>query len=710
MKYDFIGISSQKIVGIKNPLLCVEGNHNKSCKFELLVDGKPHDFDLMYNQSTGCFTLTSALEKKAKKTELYAIVDGEKYLVSKLKNRFVSRIGNRIKSIIRKPLSKVKTVFTVLGRGIKYLWKEYHFLVPPRLWKKFFRDFINRIKYRDVYLYYNPFNVNDYNKWLEKNEKDEPVEKFNYNPLISLLIPVYNIGKEYLSECIDSILNQTYENFEICLVDDCSTNEETKETLKEYEKKDKRIKVKYRKENGHISRATNDALKMAKGEFVGLIDNDDTITKNALYEVVKVLNNDKNIDMIYSDEDKLDLKGRRCDPNFKSDFAPDSLLSSNYICHFTVLRKSIMDEIGGERVGFEGAQDYDLFLRFTEKTNKIYHIPKILYHWRMVEGSTSMVIDNKGYALERGRKAVEEALERRNIKGKVKIAENCPYYYIEYDIKNNPKVSIIIPTRNHADITEQCIKSIYEKSTYKNFEIVIVNNQSDEQALFDLFDKYKKEHKNFKVIDADMEFNYSKINNLAVEQTTSDYVLLLNNDTEVITPNWLEILIGYASQDHIGAVGAKLVYPDETIQHAGVILGLGGVAAHAFINTPRDAVVWGGRTSVPYNYGAVTAACLMISRKKYEELNGLNEDLKVAFNDVDFNIRLLEKGYYNVEVPMVELYHYESKSRGLDNTTEKYKRFVSEVKYMNETWDYILKHDRFYNPNFSLEKSFYLDK
>lgn len=711
MKYDYIGINKQLITGIKRPSLHVEGTIKKSnYDFEVYADGIKKECIVQKFPGSGSFIIDCEISTKDKKIEVFVISDNKKDKVSIIRNRLRSRINNKIRGKISKPLLTLKVIFFTLIKGIKYMWKEYHFLIPFSLWKKYLKEFKERVKFKDLNLYYNPLNVDDYNKWLSKYEVIEEYEEQKYNPLISILIPVYNIGRKYLSDCLDSILSQTYKNFEICLVDDCSTNEETKETLKAYSEKDKRIRVKYRKENGHISRATNDALKLANGEFVALMDNDDVIPSNALYEMVKVLNKDKNIDMIYTDEDKINLDGRRCDPNFKPDFSPDSLLSSNYICHFTLLRKSIMDEIQGERVGFEGAQDYDLFLRFTEKTNRIYHIPKILYHWRMVEGSTSMVIDNKGYALERGRKAVEEALERRNIKGIVKIAEGCPYYYIEYEVIGNPKISIIIPTKDQAEVTEKCLKSIYEKSTYKNFEIVMVNNNSEKKETFDLFEKYKKEYKNFKVIDANFEFNYSKINNLAISKTKSDYVLLLNNDTEVITPNWLELLVGYASQKHIGAVGAKLIYPDETVQHGGVIIGLGGVAGHAFKDYDRNAIVWGGRLSVPYDYGAVTAACLMIDRKKYEEVGGFEETLKVAFNDVDFNLKLITNGYYNVFVPMVELYHYESKSRGLDNTTDKYKRFVSEVQYMIEKWNKELKHDKFYNLNYSLHKSFNLDK
>lgn len=713
MAIEVFRIKKEEISGVNNPLLHLEVEVDvNDYEVEAFTDERKLQPILQKYPASNFFVCDIELSQKDKKVKVYLKYEDKKVLIIKVNNTKAKRVKNKIISKLKKPFLSVLVVFVTLGKGIKFLWKEYHFLVPFSMWKKYLKDFKTRISFKDLNLYFNPFNTLEYNKWLKKNEVIEEYIEPKYKPLISILIPVYNIGREYLSDCIDSIINQSYSNFEVCLVDDCSTNPETKDTLEEYSKKDKRIKVKYRKENGHISKATNDALKMAKGEFVALMDNDDMIPCNALYEMVKVLNKNKEIDMIYTDEDKINLDGKRCDPNFKSDFAPDSLLTSNYICHFTLLRKSIMDEIGGERVGFEGAQDYDLFLRFTEKTtrDKIYHIPKILYHWRMVEGSTSMVIDNKGYALERGRKAVEEALERRNIKGTVKIAEGCPYYYIEYDVSSNPMVSIIIPTKDLAKITEKCIKSIYEKATYKNYEIIVVNNRSEKKETFDMFEKYKKAHKNFKVLDADMEFNYSAINNLAVKNCKGEYLLLLNNDTEVITPNFIELMLGYAMQKHVGAVGAQLVYPDNTVQHGGVIVGLGGVAGHAFVDYPKGSIVWGGRLTVPYNYGAVTAACLMVEKKKYNEVKGLDENLKVAFNDIDFNLKLQTKGYYNVLVPMAQLYHYESKSRGMDNTTEKYKRFVSEVNLMSEKWGKRLENDPFYNPNYSLRKSYYLDK
>lgn len=592
-----------------------------------------------------------------------------------------------------------------LREKVKKIWNEYHFFVPPKVIGR-------KVKYLGKSLLgindiYEPLNKREYNLWLKKKPQCG-YENLKYRPLISVLIPVYNVGGKYLEDCINSVLNQSYDNFEVCIVDDASTDEGTLKVLKKYENMPK-VKIKFRKKNGHISEATNDALRMAKGDFVALVDDDDLLDKDALYEVVKVLNEDRKIDFIYTDEDKLDIDGRYCDPNFKSDFAPDSFYSSNYISHLGVLRKSIVDEVGGFRKGFEGAQDYDLYLRLLEKTDRVYHIPKILYHWRMVPGSTAVGIDSKNYALARGKKALKESLERKKIKGTVEIAKGCPYYQIKYKVEGEPKVSIIIPTRDMAEMTEKCLKSVLEKSTYKNYEVIVVNNNSKEQATFELFEKYKRLYDNFRVIDADIEFNYALINNMAVKESKGDYVVLLNNDVEVITPSWIELMLGYASQKHVGAVGAKLLYSDLTVQHGGVILGL-GVASHAFMGSLGDAIVWGGRLSVPYNYSAVTGACLMVSRKKWNEVGGLEEKLKVGYNDIDFCLKLLDKGYYNVFVPMAELYHYESKSRGFDNTPEKKARFDWEQDFMYKKWGERIKDDEFYNPNYSRRMWYKLDK
>ena len=697
------------LLWIRNPSFNLVGSLDlNNYDVEVLADNKKIEFVLVPSDN-GLFTINAMLPKKTKVVSLYLVKKKESILVFRCRNLLIKRIFYKVKSILKKSISLIKTIGRLFYRGVRFAWREYHFLIPISMWKKYFKLFIEKLKNRDMQ-FYNLLEISDYNKWLKENDEDVVYEKFKYRPLISILIPVYNISRKYLSECLDSILNQTYSNFEICLVDDCSSNQETIDTLNDYKSKDKRIKVYFRKENGHISKATNDALKMAKGEFVGLVDNDDLLDKNALSEVVKVLNVNKKLDMIYTDEDKINTKGFRCQPHFKPDYSPDTLMSLNYICHFTVLRKTIVEDIGGFTVGLEGAQDYDLFLRFVEKTNNIYHIPKILYHWRMISSSTAMNINNKAYANDKGKLAIEAALKRRKLNGVVKKDPRSSYYIVEYKLKKKPLISIIIPTRDYADTLDICLKSVFDKTTYKNYEVIVVNNNSCEQKTFELFDRYNKKYKNFKVVDANFEFNYSKINNLAISKCNGEYIVLLNNDTEVITNTWLDEMLGYASLSHIGAVGAKLLYPDTTVQHAGVILGLGGIASHAHLTSKRDDLGMYGRLRVPYNYSAVTAACLMVSKKKFFEVGGLEEDLMVAYNDVDFNIKLLEKGYYNICLPQVELFHYESKSRGLDTTTEKYQRFLKESDYMINKWEHHLFNDRFYNKNYSLKGCFCLDR
>lgn len=601
----------------------------------------------------------------------------------------------------------LKNTIINMGRGTKKLWTEYHFLVPPKVFKKKLKS-LKRIIFGER-VFNDPFDKKQYNNWLNDNKKETVRSELKYRPLISVLVPVYNVDAKYLRVCIDSILGQSYDNFEICMVDDASTKEETIDVLKEYEKNEK-IKIKYRKTNGQISRATNDALEMAKGTFVALVDNDDVLEKDALYEVVKVLNEDKTLDLIYSDEDKIDVDGERRDPHFKPDFSPDTLLSLNYICHLTVIRTSVVREVGGWTVGVEGAQDYDLFLKVTEKTQRVCHIPKILYHWRMLPNSTALKLSNKDYAQDNGKKAIEMALKRRGIDARVEKDLKTTYYQVFYKLKKEPMVSILIPMRDQAEVTRVCLESIYKKTRYKNFEIIIINNGSIEKESFLLFEEFKKKHENFRVIDEDIEFNYSKLNNLAAKKAKGEYLVLLNNDTEIITEDWLSIMVGYGVQPHVGAVGAKLIYPDETLQHAGVILGLGGVASHAYIGASREDVGMYGRLKVPYDYAAVTAACLLVSKKKFEEVNGLEEDLKVAYNDIDFCLKLLKKGYFNVFLPMVEIYHFESKSRGSDLDPDKIERFNSEQKYMWKKWQETLDDDRFYNPNFTKKAWFLLDK
>ncbi len=597
----------------------------------------------------------------------------------------------------------------IMIRGVKFLWREHRFIIPFSVYKKYFNQFSTRVKQGGEVLL-NPYIISDYEKWIHETEKRSEVMSLKMNPLFSIITPVYNADKIVLIECIESVLKQSYENFELILVDDASTKKETLDTLKHYENLDVRIKIKYRTVNGHISRASNEGIELARGEFIALLDNDDVLCENALYENALVINSHPNLDMIYSDEDKLNLQGKRCDPHFKPDFSFDTLLGINYICHFTVLRTSLVKQVGGFRIGYEGAQDHDLFLRIVENTNKIHHIAKILYHWRMVEGSTSLEIGNKSYAIVNGEKVIEDAILRRNTKATFENVLSSTVYYVDYDALET-SVSIIIPLRDFAGITETCVNSIIEKTLYKNYEILLVDNNSVEEKTFDFFKKIQNKQANVRVITADMEFNYSAINNLAVSQASGEVLMFLNNDTEIIDGNWLSNMVGYAIQKHVGAIGAKLLYPDLTIQHAGVFVGLGGgVGCHAFLEKDRmDNGVF-GRLAIPYNYSAVTAACMAIKKALFIEVGGFDESLKVAYNDIDLCLKLLDKNYFNVVLPKVELIHHESKSRGVDTESDKYKRFLAESEYMYARWDDYLDRDPYYNLNYSKKGLFMFDK
>ena len=704
-----IKIKNKNINGLRHSQLVIEGYlfNNDIKEFFVYADDEKIKSNLKVYGAKGKFVLSAPLLNNQKNIVVKTTIDNKEITIAKLRNTLTVRLYSRFRLLIK----KVNEPFRKIGHGFAFLWREHHFLVPPTFWPKYTKLFFKKIVRLFVKETYYPFDVSQYNKWLKSHEKKPVYKKLEYKPLISILIPVYNINREYLSACLDSILAQKYENFEVCLADDCSTLQETIDTLEEYKKKDSRIKVKYRKENGHISKATNTALEMAKGEFVGLMDNDDIITENCLYEMVAALNENKELDFIYSDEDKIDMNGRRCEPHFKPDFSPDSILGGNYICHFEIIRTSIIKKIGGERHEFVGAQDFDLFLRIIDETtpNRIKHIPKILYHWRKVPGSTADTIENKEYAINAGKKALEEAMKRRGIEANITLPLETTQYLVEYKYKKEPKVSIIIPTKDLPKLLEKCLNSIYEKTDYRNYEIIVVDNNSIEDETKELFKKYSKMN-NFKVIKYDEPFNFSKINNFAVKKATGDYILFLNNDTEVITKGWLGKMVGYAMQKHIACVGVKLLYPNDTIQHGGIVLGVGDVARHAFLNEEADTFGLYGRMIVPYNYSAVTAACLMVDRKKFNEVNGFNEELKVAYNDVDLNLKLFKKGYYNILLPQVELYHYESKSRGLDTTTEKYKQYLKEKEYMEKHWKKELENDPFYNSNFSKKECFMLDK
>ncbi len=594
----------------------------------------------------------------------------------------------------RKVFSKIEKFLYLSKKAIYFAWYRHHFLIPPRIMKQYLKSFFVALKrgggVSNLFL-----NQSSYLKYLEEQRKNIERKELKYRPLISFIVPTYNVSKTLLKECLDSLLNQSYDNFEICISDDHSTLEETIEVLKEYEQKYDQIHVTYRKKNGHISEASNTAISLAKGEFIALIDNDDTIEKDSLYYVVEALNQNKKLDMIYSDEDKIDFKGNYMEPHFKPDYSPDTLMGVNYICHLCVLRTSLVRKIGGFRKAYDGSQDYDLFLRITEKTKEIYHIEKVLYHWRQTATSTAGYLGNKSYAYLAGKKALEDSLKRRKIKGEVIDNKRVSTYLVKY-WTNKPLVSIIIPMRDQAKISRRCFESLYQKNTYSNFEIIVIDNGSCEKETKDLFLEYQKK-KNFKVIRDSKEFNYSSLNNEGVKHAKGEYLLFLNNDTKIIQEDTLEWMVGYAAQEHVGCVGAKLLYPDKLVQHAGVVLGFGGVAGHIYVaNSYQDNGLF-GRLVMPYNYTAVTAACLMIKKEKFLQVKGFDEDLKVALNDVDLNLKILNQGYYNVCLSNVEVMHYESKSRGYEASKDKQERFKKEQEYMKKKWGHTLDRDKYFS-------------
>lgn len=552
----------------------------------------------------------------------------------------------------------------------------------------------------------------DYAEWITRHEnidlksQQEQSKKFDYRPLISIAMPVYNVEIKWLEKCIDSVINQTYDNWELCISDDASTDPKIKKCLEAYEKKEPRIKVVFRKENGHISLATNSALEIATGEFIALLDNDDELPPHALFEVVKVLNERPELDVIYSDEDKIDAEGNRFDPHFKADWSPDTLMGNNYISHLGVYRSSIVKSLGGFRKGYEGSQDYDLVLRVTEQIpeDHIYHIDKVLYHWRTIPGSTASSGEAKSYIYDSGVKALTDALNRRGIKGTVRPGLISGFYEVTYEVLQEELVSVIIPTKNGYDDLKLCVDSIIEKTSYPNYEIIIADNGSTDPKMQELFAEYKKQlDERFIVELIDIPFNYSRINNLAAEKASGKYLLFLNNDTEVIEPNWMTTMVSYAQFDRIGCVGAKLYYPDDTTQHAGVLVGIGGVAGHALNNYDRTHCGYFGRLVIDVNYLAVTAACMMVKAADFKAVNGFDETLEVAFNDVDLCLKIYELGRYNVYAHQVELYHFESKSRGYEDTPEKQKRFAGEIKKMQDKWPAYIAHDPFYNDNLTKE-------
>lgn len=550
-----------------------------------------------------------------------------------------------------------------------------------------------------------------YSEWINQHDTltdharrsiGKHINALTYRPLISILMPVYNPPIDFLDKAIASVRRQLYENWELCIADDASTMPQVRSLLERATRDDHRIRISFRPINGHISAASNTALKMARGEFIALLDNDDELTEHALYHVVVALNENRNLDLLYSDEDKIDSRGQRFGHYFKPEWNPDLFFSQNLICHLGVYRREVANTICGFKEGYEGSQDWDFALRFVETidSDRIRHIPHVLYHWRAIEGSTATSIDAKQYAVSSAKKALQDHWHRRTVEPCV-IPIEAGHFITQLPLPSpTPKISIIICTRNRVDLLRQCVEGIEQRTDYKNYELIVVDNGSDDAATLAYLDGLRALGA-LRVIVHPAPFNFAELNNLAVRQASGELICLLNNDVVPIGVRWLSEMVAHALRSEIGAVGAKLCYPDNTIQHAGVILD-GVAAGHLHLGYPRGAAGYGNRARLAQNFSAVTAACLVIRRSIWLEVGGMDEEFAVAFNDVDFCLRVGQLGYRNLWLPQAELYHYESASRGKEDTPEKRARFLAEVSLLQKRWGSLLANDPAWNPNLAL--------
>lgn len=522
---------------------------------------------------------------------------------------------------------------------------------------------------------------------------------FEYRPKISIITPVLNTREEWLRSSIESVLHQIYDNWELCIADDGSDQPHIRETLNCYQQKDARIKVKYLNENQGVSGASNEALAMASGEFIGFLDHDDQLLSNALYEVVLMLNRNASADFIYSDEILISKRGKPVFAYFRPDFSLDYMLSHCYIVHFVVIRASILKKIGGFRAEFKVSQDYDLFLRVLSQTRNVLHIPKILYRWRQYESSTGHLLKER--VMESSRRALQDFADREGIKGVVWGTKNFNFFRLKRDILDRPKISIIIPTKDRIDLLRRCIESIQNRSSYDNYEIIIVDNMSQEEETAAYLDGLGKSYENCRIIKFNEKFNYSKLNNYAAEFARGEHLLFLNNDIEVLNSDWLEAMLEQSQRDEIGCVGAKLLYPDRKIQHVGVVVGWGGRAEHIYKWLHSNDIGYMGHFVSIRNYSAVTAACMMLRKSIFNEVGGFDERFEIGFGDVDLCLRVRELGYENLFTPYAELLHYESATRGRSFSFDPHP---NDTKRFIERWqEYIKGGDPYYNPNLPLD-------
>lgn len=576
--------------------------------------------------------------------------------------------------------------------------------------KKFFKKVLQKISIKNLSFLYSQKRY--YRLFIAKHEPDtkelllQSKVKFPFAPKISIICPIWNTPENFLTEMIESVANQTYYNWELCLSDGNSENENIRKILNNYKNNDKRIKVKFLDKNLGISGNSNEALSLATGDYIGLLDHDDTLAHFALFEAVKAINENPDADFIYSDEDKLSEDGkRRFSPHFKPDFSPDTLRSYNYICHLSIFKKELLNNAGFFKEGYEGSQDYDLILRASEKAKNIIHIPKILYHWRISKNSTALWMDNKTYAFDSAKKALKDHLNRIGLNGKADDGLSKGSYKITYNINKGLLVSVIIPNKDHEEDLKRCIYSIMEKSTYKNFEIIVVENNSESESISKFYDSLTSKYCNIKIIKWNKPFNYSSVNNYAVEFAKGDILLFLNNDTEVINNGWMERMLEHVQRKDVGAAGAKLYYPNNTVQHGGVIIGILDVAGHSHKGFSRNSCGYINRLCVVQNLSAVTGACLMVRKEVFKEAGGFDENFILAYGDVDLCLKIRAKGYLIIWTPFSELYHYESITRGYEDTPEKRERINGEIKLFYNKWhDIFKKGDPYYNINLTKNK------
>lgn len=570
-----------------------------------------------------------------------------------------------------------------------------------------------------------------YGPWWERHKAGEEElarqrrqgEKFTYQPLISLVVPCYQTPEKYLLEMLDSVRSQSYGNWQLCLAD-ATPSEAVGLAVRRYCESHQEARILYRRLEGNLGIAenTNQGLKLAQGEWIGFMDHDDLLAPEALYEVAALINQDPEVEAIYSDEDQVEGAGQALKhkkPHFKPDFSPDLLCSNNYITHFFCVKRGVLGQVGGFRKEFDGAQDYDFILRCTEAAKKTGHVPKVLYHWRVHSNSTADNPLSKTYAYEAGRRAVQEHLSRTGKQGEVSQLAHFGFYRVRYAVEGEPLVSILIPNKDQAAVLRRCITSV-QKSTYRNYEIIVIENNSVEQETFAYYQELlgsREGHcgtgalpggQKVQVVVWEGGFNYSAINNFGASYASGSYFILLNNDIEIITEGWMEEMLGNCQREEVGIVGARLYYPDNTVQHAGIVIGIDGIAANMFPGLRRGQEGYYHKAAIQLNYSAVTAACMMVERELFERLGGLEEQLAVAFNDVDFCLRAVESGSLVVYDPFVEAYHYESRTRGKEDTEEKVRRFGEEIEFIRTRWIALLKKgDPYYNPNFSLKKCNY---